>query len=110
MVARQAETTHSISKGGQKLTVEPTPYLIRPVRKSSRQLRRFPGAPGISVGIIDQPQHVPNHLIVVPMPKMDSARALCVFEVVVVGVSFISRFRLRPLMGTRQERPGMYLS
>ena len=30
--------------------------------------------------------------------------------VVVVGVSFISRFRLRPLMGTRQERPGMYLS
>ena len=29
--------------------------------------------------------------------------------VVVVGVSFISRFRLQPLMGTRQERPGMYL-
>ena len=28
----------------------------------------------------------------------------------VVEVSFISRFRLRPLMGTRQERPGMYLS
>jgi hypothetical protein len=25
-------------------------------------------------------------------------------------VSFISRFRLRPLMSTRQERPGMYLS
>jgi len=30
--------------------------------------------------------------------------------VVVVDVSFISRFRLRPLKGTRQERPGMYLS
>jgi hypothetical protein len=26
---------------------------------------------------------------------------------VVVGVSFIRRFRLRPLMGTRQERPGV---
>jgi hypothetical protein len=26
---------------------------------------------------------------------------------VVVGVSFISRFRLWPLMGTRQERPSM---
>ena len=31
-------------------------------------------------------------------------------SIVVVGVSFISCFRLRPLMGTRQERPGMYLS
>ena len=30
--------------------------------------------------------------------------------VVVVEVLFISRFRLRPLMGTRQERPGIYLS
>jgi hypothetical protein len=29
--------------------------------------------------------------------------------VVVVGVSFISRFRLWPLMGMRQERPGLYL-
>ena len=29
--------------------------------------------------------------------------------VVVVEVSFISHFRLQPLMGTRQERPGMYL-
>ena len=29
---------------------------------------------------------------------------------VVVGVSFVSRFRLRPLMGTCQEQPGMYLS
>ena len=31
-------------------------------------------------------------------------------QAVVVGVSFISRFRLRPLMGMCQEGPSMYLS
>jgi len=30
-----------------------------------------------------------------------------VVVVVVVELLFISRFRLRPLMGTRQERPGI---
>ena len=47
------------------------------------------------------------------LPNIEATPRLrqgCLFVVVAVGVSFISRFRLRPLMDTCQERPGMYLS
>ena len=57
--------------------------------------------------------HIPVALISTSRaynPKRVREMGMVVAVVVVVEVSFISRFRLRPLMGTRQERPGMYLS
>ena len=51
-----------------------------------------------------------SHPILVLAPVLNLRSGITERGSVVVEVLFISPFRLRPLMGTRQERPDMYLS
>ena len=65
-------------------------------KKYEKSYDKFPGTDGLC--------NRNSHLI----HLVSACLVISISRDVVVGVSFISRFRLRPLMGTRQERPGMY--